>query len=208
MEIHMGASTQASFLAPPAPWIELVIFKVLYLGVAGIHKHFVEVSARHAILAKISHGHPTIILVFAGLIVQIQENVGAQQPGSGIGGCILSSFAGFSASGLRAINICKPDPDKVLGERAILELYIKGIPIYDFGDSSHGLIWRAGCQGNQEKQRQHEDGFGRFHDLSGRTAHFTGNISLVSGILRVREPDLILRFDFLGPFAARIMVFI
>ena len=38
------------FLAPPAPRIELVILEVLYLGVAGIHKHLVEVSARHAIL--------------------------------------------------------------------------------------------------------------------------------------------------------------
>jgi len=38
------------FLAPPAPRIELVILEVLYLSVAGIHKHLVEVSARHAIL--------------------------------------------------------------------------------------------------------------------------------------------------------------
>ena len=44
---------------------------------ACIHKHFVEVSAQHAIIAQISHSHPTTILVFACLIVQIQKNVGA-----------------------------------------------------------------------------------------------------------------------------------
>ena len=83
------------FLAPPAPWIELIIFEILYHSVASIHKLLVEVAARLVILAQISHGHPTIILVLAGLVVQIQEDVSAQQPGSGIGGCSLSSFAGF-----------------------------------------------------------------------------------------------------------------
>ena len=111
---------------------------------AGIHKHLIEVPARLAILAQISHGHPTIILVFAGLIIQIQEDVGAQQPGSGIGRCLLSSFAGFRASGFRAINICKPDPDEVLGERAILELYIKGVPIIWPQDLNSSLIQEYG----------------------------------------------------------------
>ena len=62
--------------------------------------------------------------------------------------------------------------------------------------------------GNQEQQRRHKDSFGRSHDTSGRTADFTGNVSMVSGILRAGEPDLILWLDFFGPFAAWTMVFI
>jgi len=46
-------------LSPPAPRIEFVIFEVLYLGVAGINKHFVEVSARHTVtLPMASSGAP------------------------------------------------------------------------------------------------------------------------------------------------------
>ena len=55
----------------------------------GIHQHLVEVPPWPALVAQIAHGHPPAIRVFAGLVVQVQEDILAQEPGAGIVGNLL-----------------------------------------------------------------------------------------------------------------------
>ena len=100
-------------LAPPAPRIELVVLEALYHGMIGIHQHLVEVLARLALVAQIAHSHPPTIWVFPGLVVKVQEDILAQEPGAGIVGGGLPFWAGFCASRLGSVDIGQPDSDSI-----------------------------------------------------------------------------------------------
>jgi hypothetical protein len=112
---------------------------------AGIHQHPVEVPGeiQGAILVRqIDHSYPSTEFVFTSLIVEIQVDKVIQQPGACIFSRLPSSFAGFRAACLRAINVCKPDPDEVFSNPAIviLDLNIGGVTIHNASHSACSLI--------------------------------------------------------------------
>jgi len=51
---------------------------------AGIHQHLVEVPPRLALVAQIAYSHPSAIGIFPGLVVQVQEDILAQEPLAGV----------------------------------------------------------------------------------------------------------------------------
>ena len=86
--IHVLAFNSAA-PRPPTLRIELVVFEVLYHGMSRSTSILLKFRPGLPSSAQVNHCHPTIIPVFSSLVIQIQEDVGALQPGSGICRCIF-----------------------------------------------------------------------------------------------------------------------